>query len=462
MRNERPTRPLRPRTRSPGPPRPRATGSVLIAVLTVLLMLVLAAGMSPRVARLLSAPPAPGLVPTAGGGIGEFDAPGPAAVAGALDEPAIARASEAMLRRMRVQFAQTLQPSLPSVDGLGALADAVASLGPRGQAPAAAPSAEPSRDARDPRSSRDAPAARAEESPRRIDLPARGAGDAPAGSGSVTLVGQATVLIRSHGFTVLADPNFLRRGEPARVAPGLSVTRRADPAMELDELPPVDLVVLTRLRDDHFDRLVRRRLPRDVPIVAPASARGELVAMGFSSVHGLADWAGLRLVRGDAWLQLTSTPTRSDAGLLSVLSPASMGALIELGRGEAPPARRIWLSGGATDDAALLAQLRSRLGDLDLALPHVGAARWSALLGGAPHDAGALALVAALAPRTVIPLRLDDFASPATTGRAFADAARSGVAAPHSRIRLLSRGDTLRLGPPEHWALARDALDAPR
>jgi L-ascorbate metabolism protein UlaG (beta-lactamase superfamily) len=362
-----------------------------------------------------------------------------------------------------------MQPAHPGPDGYAALTAPSTGRGipaPVAAAGAAVPASSVDADARsigNPRDARDAaaaPAVREAPLPRRIELPApiRTMMAVPA-EGSVTLVGEATVLIRSHGLTVLTDPNFLRRGERARLAFGLGTPRRADPAIDLDELPPIDVVVLSRLREDHFDRIARRRLPRDVPIVAPAAVRGELVAMGFSSVHALPAWGALRVARGDTWVQLTATPTRPGPPLLGALLPPSSGTLMEFGRDEDVAGYRIWVSGDTTVDDALLGELRPRLAGLDLALLHVGGASTLGL-GGAMDESDGVRLLKALGPRTAIPLRLDDFGPRPPAVRAIATALRgqtiaAGPAAAPT-VRLLDRGDVFRFAPLQHWALATD------
>ena len=289
---------------------------------------------------------------------------------------------------------------------------------------------------------------------------------APPAEGSVTVIGEATLLIRSHGLTVLTDPNFLRRGERARLAPALWAARRADPAIDLDALPPIDLVVVTRLREDHFDRLARRRLPRDLPIVAPADARTRLLAMGFSSVHALPDWGSLRIERGDTWLQLTATPTRTAPALLAGLLPSAMGALLEFGRDDLPAAHRLWISGDTVVDDTLAAQLEPRLGTLDIALLYVGGA--SVLgFGGSMDTAGSLRAVERLAPRTAIRLRLDDFGGgpvptvrTAESGAVGLKVADREASAGTPRIKTMNRGDTHRFAPLQYWALVRGDLPA--
>ncbi len=469
------------------PPRARArdAGAAPIAVLAVLLMLALAAGVSLRAERAFVQDPAASPTtgrPAPGADRGAADEGPAAAVADADDDgPALARAAEAGLHRMRVQFAQSLLPSMPSADDVDAITSAAAAALGLGGAPAGrardagtgSPQAgQPGeavevRDLRDPRGQRDAGRPALHEPPpqRRLTLPpaGRGAMRLPPAEGSVTLVGESTVLIRSHGFTVLTDPGFLRRGERARLGWGLSVARRADPAIDLDELPPIDVVVVSRLRDDRFDRIARRRLPRDVPVVAPASARTELVAMGFESVHALPPWGSLRITRGDETLTLTATPTRRAPSPLSALVPSSMGTLMAFGRDDGRPddfAYRIWVSGDTGIDDALLEELAPRLAGVDLALLHVGGAPYG--LGGSMGDAEGVRTARRLGARTAIPLRLGDYGGKPVPSRApAADARRvAGEAPGPSRWRLLERGDVHRFAPLQHWALADEVVTA--
>src|SRR5947209_17321210 len=90
-------------------------------------------------------------------------------------------------------------------------------------------------------------------------------GDQQFDTGEVTFIGTATVLIRYGGFTILTDPNFLHQGERAYLGGGLSAARLTEPAMSLDELPPIDFVVLSHHHGDHFDHVVARDLDKEVP-----------------------------------------------------------------------------------------------------------------------------------------------------------------------------------------------------
>ena len=78
--------------------------------------------------------------------------------------------------------------------------------------------------------------------------------------GSIFFVGNATVVIRYAGFTILTDPNFLHAGDHVHLGYGLTSVRTTEPAVEMEDLPPLDFVLLSHLHGDHFDRVAERKL----------------------------------------------------------------------------------------------------------------------------------------------------------------------------------------------------------
>ena len=74
--------------------------------------------------------------------------------------------------------------------------------------------------------------------------------------GSVYFVGTATVIIRYGGFRILTDPNFLHAGDHVHLGYGLTSERLTNPAIEMEDLPDLDFVLLSHLHGDHFDRVI--------------------------------------------------------------------------------------------------------------------------------------------------------------------------------------------------------------
>src|SRR5690242_11161958 len=105
--------------------------------------------------------------------------------------------------------------------------------------------------------------------------------------GSVFFIVNATVLIRVAGFTILTDPTFIHMHEQVSIGYGLHATRLTNPAMDIGDLPPLDLVLLSHFHGDHFDQVAERDLDRSVPIVTTSHAATELQRRGFGNSHAL-------------------------------------------------------------------------------------------------------------------------------------------------------------------------------
>jgi L-ascorbate metabolism protein UlaG (beta-lactamase superfamily) len=165
----------------------------------------------------------------------------------------------------------------------------------------------------------------------------------PTLQGSLMFIGTATVLLRLGPFAVLTDPNFLHRGQPAYLGRGMWSRRLTDPAIEPGSLPRLDAVLLSHLHGDHFDRVARRRLPRDVPVITTPHAAQRLGRIGFSTL-GLRTWQRHQLVHGSETLSFEALPAVHARGAMARVLPAVMGTLIEH-RMASGPSRRIYLTG---------------------------------------------------------------------------------------------------------------------
>jgi L-ascorbate metabolism protein UlaG (beta-lactamase superfamily) len=98
----------------------------------------------------------------------------------------------------------------------------------------------------------------------------------------MTFVGTATTVLPLGSFTLLTDPNFVRRGQRVHLGCRVSSRRRTDPARTIAELPRLDAVLLSHLHGDHSDRVARRGLPRD-PRCSPRGRRHTACAPGAST-----------------------------------------------------------------------------------------------------------------------------------------------------------------------------------
>lgn len=121
--------------------------------------------------------------------------------------------------------------------------------------------------------------------------------DPQSSEGSIYFIGTATTIINFHSLRILTDPNFLHAGDHVHLGPGVTATRQTDPAVDLHDLPPIDVVLLSHYHEDHFDRKVEAALRRDVRILTTPHAK-ECLENGskiegegaFEKVVGLDTW----------------------------------------------------------------------------------------------------------------------------------------------------------------------------
>ncbi|KAK1141292.1 hypothetical protein N8T08_009196 [Aspergillus melleus] len=93
---------------------------------------------------------------------------------------------------------------------------------------------------------------------------------------SLYCVCTATTILEWAGIRVMTDPNFLHAGDHVHLGPGVSSTRRTNPAVDLHDLPRIDLVLLSHYHGDHFDQEVETSLRRDLPIITTPHAQAQL------------------------------------------------------------------------------------------------------------------------------------------------------------------------------------------
>src|ERR671917_1914982 len=125
----------------------------------------------------------------------------------------------------------------------------------------------------------------------RLESPA--CAEADFARGSVFFVGTATVILRYAGFTILTDPNFLHAGDHVHLGYGLTAERLTNPALDIEQLPALDFVVLSHYHGDHFDRVAEERLRKDLPIITTEHAASELKDKSFTPPVALDTWQGV-------------------------------------------------------------------------------------------------------------------------------------------------------------------------
>jgi L-ascorbate metabolism protein UlaG (beta-lactamase superfamily) len=220
-------------------------------------------------------------------------------------------------------------------------------------------------------------------------------------------VGTATTVIRYGGFTILTDPNFLHAGDHAHLGYGMTSARQTNPAIEIDQLPPLDLCLLSHMHGDHWDRVASAQLPKTLPIVTTKHAASSLHRQGFRRPYALNIWESMTVTKGDNWMRVTALPGKHGPGPLNDLLPPVMGSLLEWGTGREAPRFRLYVSGD-TLVGEHLHDIPRRFPDIDLAMLHLGGTRLFGVLLTMDAAQGVRA-IRIIQPKAVIPIHYNDY-----------------------------------------------------
>jgi L-ascorbate metabolism protein UlaG (beta-lactamase superfamily) len=225
--------------------------------------------------------------------------------------------------------------------------------------------------------------------------------------GDVYFIGNATTLIRFGGLTVLTDPAFLHKGEHVYLGHGICARREVEPACQIADLPPIDLIVLSHYHGDHFDDVAAQELDKNLPIVSTADAVDKLSALGFEQGHPLDTWESLEVRKGDAVLAITAMPAKhsTEEAVNELLMPVN-GHLLEFSR-NGDHLYRLYITG----DTMLvdgLDEIPRRHPGIDLGLIHTGGTTFLVTVVTMTGEQGVKA-VEITKPRTAIPIHYNDF-----------------------------------------------------
>ena len=142
----------------------------------------------------------------------------------------------------------------------------------------------------------------------------------------VTYVGHATVLLQTGGLNILTDPIWSDRASPVSFA---GPRRVAAPGVRFEDLPPIDLVLVSHNHYDHMDLPTLERLHRAfAPLVLTPLGNDAIIR---SAVPGMRvealDWGQAHAVGPQARVTLTPMQHWSARGLFDRME-ALWGAFV--------------------------------------------------------------------------------------------------------------------------------------
>ncbi len=192
---------------------------------------------------------------------------------------------------------------------------------------------------------------------------------------SVTWIGHATTLVQLGHTNILTDPHFSERASPVQ---WLGPRRWQPPAIRLDELPRIDVVLISHNHYDHLDEDSVRALnaqPGGPPLfVVPLGIERWLEGVGITRARALDWWDSARA--GEVTVTLTPVQHWSRRTLADTNAALWGGFVVE---GESRGRRRrVFFSGDTGYSARHFTDIGERFPGIDLALLPIGAyePRW--------------------------------------------------------------------------------------
>ena len=176
-------------------------------------------------------------------------------------------------------------------------------------------------------------------------------------------IGHASVYVEIDGARMLVDPMFSTYASPFEMGP----RRFHPPPLALDDLPPIDAVLITHDHYDHLDmRTIQQLARRGAAFFVPLGIGAHLQVWGVpaAQVHDL-EWWQERSVRG---VRIVSTPSRHYSGRGLTDQRATLWTSWSV----IGPAHRYYVSGdtGYSDHFRAIAE---RYGPFDLSFIKIGA-----------------------------------------------------------------------------------------
>ena len=221
----------------------------------------------------------------------------------------------------------------------------------------------------------------------------------------LTHIGGPTTLIEIGDWRLLTDPTFDAPGRRYGFGWGTSSRKVSGPAVEPDDLPPIDAVLLSHdHHGDNLDEAGRALLPSAGVVVTTAPGARRLGG----TTRGLEPWGVTTLEHEDRpSIEVTATPCRHGPPLSRPLAGHVIGFAL---RWEGQEHGALWITG----DTVLydgVREVASRV-DVDIALLHLGGVRFP-VTGPVRYSMtarDAVELCGLIRPRTAIPIHYEGWA----------------------------------------------------
>jgi L-ascorbate metabolism protein UlaG (beta-lactamase superfamily) len=217
---------------------------------------------------------------------------------------------------------------------------------------------------------------------------------------TITHIDTACILIEINGYRILTDPTLDKAGQWYYHGSGSFSKKIESPAIEAEQLPPIDLVLLSHHQHkDNFDNNGKAYAMRVPVILSTKSA-----AAAISGITGLSNWQSFSIFdKRIGELKITATPAQHHPWWLpEFFSGEVIGFVIELSNAS----RTVIYISGDTVYFNGIREVAKRF-KVDVGIFHVGSVEFRYLTGFGRYTMNSNDLIKAvhtLQPRLVIPI----------------------------------------------------------
>jgi N-acyl-phosphatidylethanolamine-hydrolysing phospholipase D len=178
----------------------------------------------------------------------------------------------------------------------------------------------------------------------------------------LTWVGHSTFLIQAAGMNILTDPIWSDRASPIQ---WMGPKREARPGIRFEDLPKIDVVVISHTHYDHLDRRTVSRLGNSPRYFIPTRTAWWFKNEGVTNVSELDWWHSEKA----ATMHISAVPAKhwSKRGLFRTEDAGWGGYMIE------SPAGAIYFAGDTGYNAEYFKEIGKRFPKIDVGLIPIGA-----------------------------------------------------------------------------------------
>lgn len=180
----------------------------------------------------------------------------------------------------------------------------------------------------------------------------------------ITFVNHSTFLIQYKGINILTDPIWSKRTSPFQWA---GPERMRPPGIRFDDLPNIDLIIISHNHYDHLDEKTMKGLSEkfDAKVISPLGVSAFIKTLGIKDAQDL-DWWETSEYGG---LKITSVPAQhfSGRGMFDRDATLWAGYVIESDE------KKIYFAGDTGYDEKMFSEIGEKFASIDVSLIPIGA-----------------------------------------------------------------------------------------